>query len=108
MNNKIEHIAIKYLNKFYGDLINCKTKNHPGGDFFIKDDTIYIEVNLKFKSMHVYSTIWSDLEDTFLLSNYEIQSILIKWIEEKYNFKDIIINNTTPFKGKYSFSNLLK
>jgi hypothetical protein len=88
MNNKLEHIAIKYLNKMYGDLEEYKREDFPDSLFFIKDKKVYMEQN--FHKLWIdYDTIWSDLENIFLLENDEIKSIITKWVKETYKLKNV-------------------
>jgi hypothetical protein len=93
MNNKIEHIAIKYLNKLYGNLEEYKTNDIPDRVFYIKNKKVFMKQDLESRALYVdYYTIWSDLENTFLLEYDEIQSIITKWVEETYNLRGV-----TPF-----------
>jgi hypothetical protein len=88
MNNKLEHIAIKYLNKMYGDLEEYKREDFTDSLFFIKDKKVYMEQN--FHKLWIdYDTIWSDLENIFLLENDEIKSIITKWVKETYKLKNV-------------------
>ena len=86
----MEKVAIKYLNKFYGDLEEYKTDEYPNIIFFISNKKPYMEHNLKNGRLFVdYDTIWSDLESTFSLENDEIQEIISKWVEETYKLKGV-------------------
>ena len=93
MNNKMEHIVIKYLNKLYGDLEECRKNDYPNSVFFARGKKVYMEQDLKSNYLWVdYETIWSDLIDTFSLEYYEIQSIITKWVEETYKLKGVTPN----------------
>jgi hypothetical protein len=96
MNNKLEHIIIKYLNKMYGDLEEYKTDKYPNSIYFVKGKKVYMEQDLKNRRLYVdYGIIWSDLGDTFSLKYNEIQSIITKWVEETYNLRGF-----TPYRLK--------
>ncbi len=83
--SKLEKVIIKYLNKFYGDLEEYRTDLHPERLFFVKDDKVYMEQDLKRERLFVnYDTIWSDLKTIFNLENPEIVSIISKWVEDTY------------------------
>jgi hypothetical protein len=91
MNNKIEHIAIKYLNKLYGDLERYVS---PNNNFIIfhKNGKFYMEHDLTDGGLWIcYDLIWGDLKDTFSLYDLEIASILKKWVKVNYN-----LNNVNP------------
>jgi hypothetical protein len=90
MNNKIEHIVIKYLNKMYDDLEEYRTDKHPDSVFFFKGKKVYMEQELENGRLYVdYGTIWKDLVDTFSLDYNDIQSIIKKWVEETYNLRGV-------------------
>ena len=90
MNNKLEHIVIKYLNKFYGDLEEHRTDRYLNIIFFVKNKKVFMEQDLENGRLWVdYDTIWSDLVDTFSLEYDEIQSIIIKWVEVTYNLRGV-------------------
>jgi hypothetical protein len=91
MNNKLEHIVIKYLNKLYGDLGEYKTDKYPDSVLFARGKKVYMEQDLENVALIVdYDTIWSDLENMFSLENDEIKSIINKWVEATYNLRSVI------------------
>ena len=88
--SKLENVAIKYLNKVYGDLEEYKTDKHPDSVFFVKDKKIYMEQDLENDDLWIdYYTIWSDLENTFSLEDDEIQSIIKDWVQVTYNLRGV-------------------
>jgi len=90
MNNKLEHIIIKYLNKLYGDLEEYRLAKYPNIVFFIKGNKVFMEQELENGRLWVdYNTIWSDLENMFSLENDEIKSIINKWVEVTYNLRGV-------------------
>jgi len=89
--SKLEQVAIKYLNKMYGDLEEYRTDKHPDRIFFIKGKKVYMEQGLKNGYLLVdYDTIWKDLENMFSLEYDEIQSFIRKWVEEDYELSGVI------------------
>ena len=90
----MEQVVIKYLNKVYGDLEEYLTDERPNSVFFVKGKKIYMEHELDDNYLWVdYGTIWEDLEDTFSLENYEIKSIIKKWVESTYNISGVTIHS---------------
>jgi len=90
MNNKLEQLVIKYLNKGYGDLKEYTTDKRPNMIFFIKDKKVYMEQDLESGRLYIdYYTIWTDLETIFSLEAPEIQHIIPKWVEETYKLEGV-------------------
>jgi len=90
MNNKKEHIVIKYLNRFYGDFKEHRTDKHPNSTFFVKGKKVFMEQELESGRIYVdYDTIWVDLENMFILEIPEIQSIIPKWVKETYKLEGV-------------------
>ena len=88
--SKMEQVIIKYLNKFYGDLEEYRTDEYPDKVFYMKDEKIFMEHNLKSGRLWVdYDTIWTDLETIFSLEELEIQDIITKWVEETYKLEGV-------------------
>jgi len=98
--SKLNQVAIKYLNNFYGDLEEYRTDKRPNSVFFVKDDKVYMEQDLERERLFVnYDTIWSDLKTIFSLENPEIVSIISKWVEDTYNLSGF---TRILFVDKYS------
>ena len=90
MNNKLENIIIKYLNKLYGDLKVYRTDESPDSIYFVKNKKVFMEQELENGRLYVdYGTIWKDLVNTFSLDYNDIQSIIKKWVEETYNLRGV-------------------
>ena len=88
MNNKLEQLVIKYLNKFYGNLDKHILEEYPGSVYFAKDNIIYFEQDIAYKSLYVdRASIWADLEDTFDLGEFDIKCIVYKWAKQTYNIQ---------------------
>ena len=98
MNNKLEQLVIKYLNKFYGNLEEHTTDEYPDIMFFIKGKKIYMEQDLESGRLLVeYHTIWTDLETIFGLEAPEIQEIITKWVKETYKLRGVRPNYSGYF-----------
>jgi hypothetical protein len=98
MNNKVEHIAIKYLNEMYGDLRGYKTGIYPDRVFYVKDKKIYMQYTLKTKLLYVdYDTIWTDLKKIIGLESGESQCIITKWVGETYKLTDVSSHPDTSY-----------
>jgi len=88
--SKLEKVAIKYLNKIYGNLEEYRTDERPDKVFFIRGKKVFMEQDLENDDLWVdYYTIWSDLEKMFDLKYNEIQSIITKWVEVTYNLRGV-------------------
>jgi len=60
--SKLEKVAIKYLNKIYGNLEEYRTDERPDKVFFIRGKKVFMEQDLENDDLWVdYYTIWSDL-----------------------------------------------
>ncbi len=94
MNNKLEQLVIKYLNKEYGDLKEHTTNKRPNSVFYVKDNRAYMEKMLRSNVLWVdYDTIWEDLENIFGLDRHESQHIITNWVKETYNLRGIRYGN---------------
>jgi hypothetical protein len=90
MNDKMEHIALKYMNKMYGDLKKYRTDKYPNRIFFIKGKRVHMEYNLVSRELWVDNySILDDLETMFSLEYDEFEYIITKWVEETYKLKGV-------------------
>jgi hypothetical protein len=88
MNNKLEQLVIKYLNKFYGNLDKHILEEYPGSVFFAKDNIVCFEQDINYRSLYVdRASIWADLEVMFDLEEFDIKCIVYKWAKHTYNVK---------------------
>lgn len=90
--SKLEQVAIKYLNNVYGDLKEYTTEKHPNRVFYMKDDKVYMELEMELDYDVIwveYETIWGELETIFSLKKPEIQEIITKWVKETYKLRGI-------------------
>ena len=106
--SKLEQVAIKYLNKMYGDLEEYRTDEHPDRIFFIKGKKVFMELNLKNDRLYVsVSTIWSDIEDLFGLKPHPVSLIIKKWVKDTYGLGYVIPLHWEPYLEKKSWDNVL-
>ena len=95
--NKLERVAINWLNKNYGDLEQFETKKYPNYLFYKKGDKIIFDYNKKNGKVHVdYIEIWSFFESYFDMNHQQIQDLTKVWMEERYNLR--ITTTTFAFK----------
>jgi hypothetical protein len=103
MNEKLEHIVIKYLNKMYGDLKEYRTDEYPNRLFFIRGKKVYMELEDDTLTLD-YDTILKDLINFFSLEYDEMSPYISKWVKETYNLREIDvipwIVNIQPFCGE--------
>ena len=89
--SKLEQVAIKYLNKMYGNLEEYRTDEYPDKVFYMKGNKVYMELYVSLEEygynfLYVeYETIWGDLQHSFSLKTDEIRQIITKWMEETYH-----------------------
>ena len=90
MTNKMEQIILHFLNKGYGDLTQYRTDEYPNSIFYIRGKKVYMRQDIKNGNLWVDSgTIWEDLENWFSLEYDDVQSVIIKWVEEAYNIRGV-------------------
>jgi hypothetical protein len=85
VNEKLEHIVIKYLNLFYGDLEKIVAPENPDVEYFCKDDKVFLVKTLGVDFLYVNYIVWQELKDSFSLENEQIKEIMSKWVFESYN-----------------------
>jgi hypothetical protein len=86
--NKLEKIAIKWLNDNYGDLEPYETEEYPDYIFYQQGNEIIFDYNKKNGNVHVnYEEIWSFFESFFGMEYEQIQEITKIWVEERYNLR---------------------
>jgi len=96
--NKIEKVAINWLNKKYGDLEPFETDDEPNYVFYKKGDNIIFDYNKKNGYVYVsYGEIWSFFELFFNMEYKQIQDITKIWVEEHYNLR-VTITVVTKWK----------
>mgnify|MGYP003704531233 FL=1 len=85
-----DKIIIRYLNSEYGDLEEYRTDKYPKSVFYVKDKKVYMEMGLGDYLLWVdHYSIWEDLINIFSLDDEEIERIITKCVEERYNIYGI-------------------
>ena len=88
--SKLEQVAVKYLNKFYGDLKEYKIDKYPNRVFYMRDNKMYMELDMNLDTIWVeYETICVELKTIFGLKTPEIKEIITKWVEDTYKLNGI-------------------
>jgi hypothetical protein len=85
--SKLEKTAIHYLNEMYGNLEEYTTEEHPNRAFFMKDNKVYMELEMALHSDILwveYETICEELRTIFGFEKPEIQEVITKWVEDTY------------------------
>ena len=85
--NKLEQVALSWLNKSYGDLEQFDSpRQYPDNLFYRKDNKIIFDYNIKNGYVYVsYSEIWSFLVSFFGIDYHQIINLIKMWIEERYD-----------------------
>ena len=83
--NKLERVAINWLNKNYGDLELFETEIYPDFLFYRKGDKVIFDYNKKNGEVYIsYDEIWSFFESYFGMNFQQIQYLTKVWVEEQY------------------------
>jgi hypothetical protein len=99
--NKLERLAIKWLNENYGDLEPFETEKYPDYIFYRKGDEVIFDYNKKNKVVYVsYDEIWSFFESFFGMDYQQIRDITKDWVEEHYKLR---VTTTTGTRKQLSF-----
>ena len=93
--NRLERLAINWLNDNFGDLELFETEKYPNYVFYIKGEETILSYNKKNGMVFVdYPKIWSFFESYFSMSNQQIKDITKLWVEERYNLR---VTTTTKY-----------
>ena len=86
--NRLERIAVKWLNDNYGDLEPFESEIYPDNIFYRKGDNVIFEYN-KINGVVLinYNEIWSFFESYFDMEYQQIQDLTKIWVEEHYNLR---------------------
>ena len=84
--NKLEQVAINWLNKNYGDLEQFDSpRQYPDYLFYRKGDKIIFDYNKKNGVVSIsYDEIWSFLESYFGMEYEQIRDLTKVWVEKQY------------------------
>ncbi len=91
----------KAIDKFISLQLIPHTRHRTGGSlYWVKDDQIICEYNLRFHDFWFRESIWKDIEDMFALEFYEVADVLKKWLEihEGVSSEKIKINYLPYFR----------
>ncbi len=85
--NKLEQVAINWLNKNYGDLEEFDMpRQYPNYLYYKKGDKIIFSYNKKNRDVYIsYDEIWSIFVSFFGMNNQQIRDLTKRWVEERYN-----------------------
>jgi len=98
--NKLNDVAIKWMNMRFGDLTPYETDRYPDNVFFMKDKQVIFDYNKKNGRVYIsYYNIWSLLEDVFGMEYEQIQEVTKLWLEEHYNLRVTTTHVSTSFKS---------
>ena len=94
--NKLETIAINWLNKNYNPMEPFIMEEYPDYIFHMKDGKCVLQHNKKNGYVYVsYSEIWSFFESYFSMSNQQIKDITKIWVEEHHKMG---VTSTSKFR----------
>lgn len=86
--NKLERVAINWLNKNYGDLELFETDQYPDFLFYKKGGKIIFDYNKKNGVVSIsYGEIWLFFESFFGMDYQQIQDLTNVWMEEHYKLR---------------------
>ena len=95
--NKLERVAINWLNKNYGDLEPFETGKYPDFIFYKKGDKIIFDYDKKYGVVSIsYDEIWLFFESYFGMNQQQIQDLTKVWVEEHYK-----LGVTTTIKWRH-------
>ena len=88
--SKLDKIALTWLNNNFGDL---KPIVKEYKTYYVNDDEsplFFYYQNRKNNNVYInYDKIWSVLESMFGMKSLQIKVVIIKWLEETYNLRDL-------------------
>ena len=93
--NKLERTVINWLDNEFGDLTPYKTGKYPHLIFYMKDDKVIFEYDVRYSDVYLsYEHIWEFLTNFFNMDYIQIQNTTKKWIKGYYNLevKTIYLN----------------
>jgi hypothetical protein len=83
--NKINEIAIKWLNKKYGDLEPFETEKYPHHVFYQKNGITIFDYNRWGGDVYIANDdIWKLLKSLFSMSYEQIQNLTTLWVRKYY------------------------
>jgi hypothetical protein len=100
--NQVSNLAMTYLNGMY-HLEEYRTEKHPEIVFFIKEDKVYVEWDVKnsgvFISKRLMHEIRRHLENIFGLGIYDGRKVFDMWIGQYVDtsINDVHFSETLPY-----------
>ena len=86
--NKLEKVALSWLNDEYGDLEPFESEKYPDYIFYKKGNNIIFDYNKKNGNVYIdYNKIWSFFESFFDMNDQQIKDLTKVWVEEHYNLR---------------------
>ena len=89
--DQLERVVVKWLNKYYGNLIPKKHRDHPKSVFYVNSDNqVMMEYDKENGNVYINNDhIWSKIGLLFHLDYRETQSIMKVWLEETYKLGNL-------------------
>ena len=89
--NQLERVVIKWLNRYFGNLIPKKHKDHPNSVFYVNtDNKVMMEYIQENEYVWIdYYNFWSIIKSLFHINHNDVQSIMIVWLEETYKLEGV-------------------
>ncbi len=94
--DQLERVAIKWLNKYYSNLIPKKHNKYPGVIFYVNSSNqVMMEYDQRYNYVFIhFRDIWSKIESLFHLENDDVISIMKIWLDKEYELEGV-----TPDSG---------
>ena len=84
--NKLDNVALNWLDNNYSNLTTYETEEHPGYIFYKKGDDVIFDYSVSSGRVFVnYDKIWKFLKNFFDMDDYKIMTLLKHWVEKSYN-----------------------
>ena len=89
--DQLERVAIKWLDKHFGNLTPKKDKNDSNSVFYVNSgNEVMMEYDKETGYVYIHTDhIWSHLENIFHLNYREAQSIMKVWFEDAYKLEGV-------------------
>ena len=103
--NQLERVAIKWLNKNFGDLTPKKHKNRSNSVYYVNSNNkVMMEYDQKNERVFIdYYNIWLTIESLFHFKYDDTKLIMKIWLEETYKLRRI-----TPYLKNFIDGNNIK
>ena len=90
--DQLERVAIKWLDKHFGNLTPKKDKNDSNSVFYVNSNNeVMMEYYKISERVYIhYDQIWSKIQSLFHLNYDDTQSIIKVWLEETYKLEGVM------------------